>query len=90
MVDWMDIWTPALAAGQALTAPRAATLNIDYYVDHAIVRTKLQNARIYFFQVRLTNSLAQQALLSSDGMTSLDSSHSITSPANLCRCHHSS
>lgn len=76
-----------MAAGQALTAPRAATLNIDYYVDHAIVRTKLQNARIYFFQVRLTNSLAQQALLSSDGITSVDST---MLPANLCRCHHSS
>ena len=70
MIDWADLWSPVMATTQALTAPRAATLAVNAYVDHGITRADLQNGRKYFFQVRLTNSLAQQALLSSDGRVS--------------------
>ena len=65
--DWLTTWSQATANAGAVVAPTSASLDVQPYVDNLIPRTDLQNGRHYYFVVRLTNSMQQHALLSSDG-----------------------
>ena len=68
--DWLTTWSQATANVGALVGPVSASLDVQPYVDSLIPRSDLQNGRLYYFVVRLTNSMQQHALLSSDGMFS--------------------
>ena len=66
--DWLTAWSPSAATPATVTAPAAYTLDVQPYIDSLVPRVDLQNGRLYYFVVRLTNSMQQHALLSSDGM----------------------
>ena len=73
--DWMTTWSQDSATPSSVIAPGTYTLNVQPYTDSLVPRVDLQNGRLYYFVVRLTNSMQQHALLSSDG-----------TPLGICVC----
>ena len=68
MNDWTLLWNYAIATQLAPTPPTQTTLSIQAYMDSdRIERSTLQNGRLYYFAVRLTNSLSQYTVLASNG-----------------------
>ena len=66
--DFTTLWSLATATTATVQPPTSAVLDVPTYVDQALTRNELQNGRLYYFIVRLTNSAGQQGLLSSNGL----------------------
>ena len=66
--DWVTKWSQDTATAASVQPPSSTSLDVQPYVDNLIPRVDLQNGRLYYFVVRLTNSMQQRSLLSSDGM----------------------
>jgi hypothetical protein len=65
--DWAVVWSLEMATRSTAKVATQTTLMVQPYIDAGVARTDLENGRLYFFIVRLTNALGESTIAASNG-----------------------